>query len=157
MDLVAAASVLSGFAAALAVVLAAAQWARQRSGQAAEQARLVFTQLDQGSTAAMPLVRLHNDSSKLITHVRVRIPGDETNAHYISMVAPHDFTTVSVALSNLVPAPGWFVLNVGCGGPASPTEPVCDVRFTDFRGKTWQRIGTDRPRRLWRNQRLANI
>jgi hypothetical protein len=154
VDAVAVASVAGGFSGVLALGLAVAQWGRQRSVRAAEQATLISTQLDPSSTALTPCVRVRNDSRSLVTAVWLRIPGDGTPAHFISSIAPHDYVQVTVAPREEVPSPGWFVMNVGCGGPASATEPRCDLRFKDFRGKNWVRIGTGKPRRF-RNSEKA--
>lgn len=110
------------------------------------QAPLVTTQLVVSSTSTQPAIRIRNDSRAPITDVWVKIPGDVTNGHQISFIPPRSFTEVGVMPDGQ--GPSWYVMNVGCGGPGSRTEPRCDLWFVDARGTAWHRQGMDEPRRM---------
>lgn len=118
---------------------------RARTSQALERASQVSTQLV-FSGSAQPSVRIRNDSATPITNVWGQVPGDQTNAHHYSMIPPGGYATMTVSPDGR--GPSWYVSNVGCGGPASGTEPRCDIWFADNSGQAWHRHGTDTPRRV---------
>lgn len=141
------ATIAGTVAAVVTVFLMIWQSARSRRERQLQQARRVSTQL--AWIAEGPTVRIRNDGDEQITDVWLRIPGDATNAHHFSAIPPHASVAAYVAEDDATRShPNWYVAHVGCGGPASATEPRCQLTFVDHCGTRWSRIGTESPQRI---------
>ena len=147
VDAVDLATVIGGWASPAAILLAVGTWRVTRSDEQRAAARLVTTKLAfAGSSNKHPIVQVRNDSAEPISQVWVTIPGDSTSVHRVSLIASGSAADLTVVPSR-TQGPPWAIQFVGCGGPAAPTEPVCELRFVDARGKAWMRTGLERPRR----------
>lgn len=139
------AAICGAFAAVIGTTWSITHSRGTRTAQALERASQVSTQLVYSATA-QPTVLIRNDGTTPITNVWGRVPGDLTNAHHYSMIPPRGHAAMTVSPDGK--GPNWYISYVGCGGPASSTEPLCDIWFVDSSGQAWHRHGTKPPHRV---------